>query len=60
MALGREPPGVPDQGDDLRGQDRPDAEDVSQGSARGFHLLADAGIEVGDPPVEGAHVAQEL
>ncbi len=22
--------------------------------------MADAGVEVGDPPVEGAHVAQEL
>jgi hypothetical protein len=52
VALGREPSGVPDQGDDLRGQDRPDTEDVSQGSARNLHFLADAGVEVGDPPVE--------
>src|SRR3712207_3047267 len=60
VALGREPSDVPNQGDDLRGQDRTYAEDVGEGGARGLHLLADAGVEVGDPPVEGAHVAQEL
>jgi hypothetical protein len=46
VALGREPSGVPDQGDDLRGQDRTHAEDLSQGSARNLYFLADASVEV--------------
>src|SRR5918997_5950261 len=60
VALGRKPSDVPDQGDDLRGQYGAYAEDVSEGGARGLHLFADTSVEIGDPPVEGAHVAQEL
>jgi hypothetical protein len=60
VRFARKPPHVAHDAHDLRGQDRSHAENLGEGGARGLHLLPDALVQIGDPPVEGANVTHYL
>ena len=60
MRFARKPSHVARDADDLRGQDRSHTENLSEGGARGLHLLPDALVQIGDPPLEGANVTHYL